>query len=100
MERIKCAAVKVFSLTHGGVYEGKNHEEIYKFLTKLGLSEKARCISGFVTDSGRFVSRDEAFEIAVESGQVPDAKPGKARWLISEDLNGFNGEFVKKHEEV
>lgn len=40
---------------------------------------------GFVTSSGRFVDREEAAKIALESGQIEELKYSKTK-LFSEDL--------------
>lgn len=57
-------------------------------------------LTGFITTKGRYVSRDEAAEIAKASGQVPYPMGGK---LVSEDLwgryapmDGLIGELAPK----
>lgn len=84
-ERIKRAAI----CYNGRVYEGRRHCEIGQAMIKGGVCEapypggKAQ---GFVTDEGRFVSRAEALEIAIDAGQVQKGKTIQRRELFSEDL--------------
>lgn len=47
---------------------------------------------GFVTDTGRFVTRDEAFDIVRANGQVL-VKHGSPTVLCSEDLWNVEGKF-------
>lgn len=42
---------------------------------------------GFITSTGRYVEREEALQIAIESGQPMIDHPSRHhRWLFSEDL--------------
>lgn len=56
---------------------------------KYGWQEDSltRCntVQGFITNKGRFVNRKEAFQIALEAGQI-DESNGVDRELFSEDL--------------
>jgi len=44
-------------------------------------------IEGFITSSGRFVTREEAKPIGVASGQLSPAWSGVGRELLSSDIN-------------
>lgn len=56
---------------------------------KYGWQEDSltRCntVQGFITNKGRFVNRKEAFQIALDAGQI-DESNGVDRELFSEDL--------------
>ena len=56
---------------------------------KYGWQEDSltRCktVQGFITNKGRFVNRKEAFQIALDAGQI-DETNGVNRELFSEDL--------------
>ena len=84
VEQITAAAVK---LPDGTVAEGPNHATV-----RDQTGEPTKGDEGFVTSTGRFVSREEGQKIAEASGQVPpvDEKvPGVgnvAKELHSEDL--------------
>lgn len=61
---------------------GYRHHDIFaRFGDEKVLSEHSQ---GFYTSRGRFVSRKEAMQIAIECGQVDKAQEGRA--LYSEDL--------------
>jgi len=87
-ERVKNAAVRF----NGKVYEGPNHGmALDRAATELGKTQDElfeqidQNTEGFVTTTGRFVSREEADVIAKGQGQK---KPGSnnANYLGSEDL--------------
>jgi len=62
----------------GPIYIGRRHHEIIKAAKgKLKRGEQ-----GFISDGGKFVTRNEAAKIAFECGQIPKL------WtmLFSEDL--------------
>lgn len=63
-ERIKAAAIKT---ADGKVEEGPAHANIRE---KLGGATPEGAIEGFVTDKGRFVSREEASQIAQKAKQL------------------------------
>jgi hypothetical protein len=48
------------------------HHHIFEFYRKQGLSfmDVRDNIQGFITESGDFVTREEAWDIALESGQA------------------------------
>ena len=79
---IKEAAI----MKDGVVYTGRRHNNI--------LCDKSRPFAflrdgeqGFVTDEGKFVTREEALVIALQCGQVTmDKKHNPQDQLLSEDL--------------
>lgn len=73
--RIKCAAIRN---KHGIIYEGKDHSEAYK----NSYPNAFRGEQGFVTDTGKFVDRMKAADIAFSAGQISRPKG----CLFSEDL--------------
>ncbi len=82
-ERIKCAAIR---LKNGEIYEGRNHSEAYGACNKKHpIEEKAHLNAkqGFVTSTGRFVSRKEGGEIAYNARQIQK----QTEHLFSEDIN-------------
>lgn len=96
-EYILCAAVKKLK---GGFDCGYRHDTIYSKVKKKDI-EKIYGIEffddmGFLTSKGRFVGRREAYQIAVECGQVKPREgfddewikvdPKDMEWLASEDL--------------
>jgi len=69
-------------LKNGRIYKGKRHHNIIaRIVNKTGI-KPAGGKQGFVTDNGRFVSREEAAKIAFASGQIKEQKER----LFSEDL--------------
>ena len=82
METIKHAAIKrsdkIISI-------GKCHADIIK--ESPYRTCKAGSIMGFLTSKHRFVSRKEAFKIAVDSNQIqPDIDTTRKNILISENI--------------
>ena len=64
--RIAAAAVRVGDK----IYIGSTHfEASLKFINLPGMSE-AKTDDGYVTDTGRFLNREEAFWLALTSGQA------------------------------
>jgi hypothetical protein len=73
-------------------FEENDREVIQKYeelCVKYGWQEDSltRCkvIQGFITNKGRFVNREEAFQIALKAGQINE-NAGVDRELFSEDL--------------
>lgn len=64
--RIAAAAVRV----SGRTFVGTTHYEATLKLECFGSSAEDEREDGFLTDTGRFVNREEAFAIAVENGQA------------------------------
>lgn len=80
VETIKEAAI----FYRGKVYTGhRHHNIIYDLYTEFQTQITGE-IQGFVTSTNRFVTRQEALEIAIASGQV--TKPICGWGLFSEDL--------------
>jgi len=78
-ERIINAAI----LYGGKIYKGHRHADIMgEIWSTLPDAHFPQSIQGFLTDTGRFVSRDEASLIAFRAGQT---KTQKER-LLSEHL--------------
>ncbi len=77
--RIDCAAIKS---TDGQVWTGKRHSHCFKTIKQAGL-KAAHGEQGFVTMSGRFVTRLEAAELVTRTGQCKLNHPPE---LYSEDL--------------
>lgn len=74
------------------MFDEGNEEEIQKYEElkyKYGWQEDSltRCnvVQGFITNTGRFVNRKEAWKIARAAGQIDD-NGGHGKELFSEDL--------------
>ena|SRR5208282_2291040 len=75
LEKITYAAVR---LTNGHVYTGLFHgnalKKAHRVYAKKSASYYSRLFGksedGFITNTGRFVDRDEAYRTAVKSGQI------------------------------
>lgn len=79
---IDCAAIK---MPDGRVWTGKRHHHCFATVIQaLGWGSTKNAIQGFVAMSGRFLTREEAYELAVETGQIK--KFVHAGELFSEDL--------------
>ena len=76
-ERIRQAAI----LQDGVVYEGRNHCEIIREINQVGKYKHNAKGQGFVTDTGRFVGRKEAAQIALGCGQI------KKLWYWKDELD-------------
>ncbi len=70
------------------IFEGINHgEALDKLMTKTKDFDYKKVKDGFMTSNGRFVSREEAMEIADKMNQLYDKGiPKNATGLLSEDL--------------
>lgn len=78
--RIKEAAI----LNNGIVWTGRRHHNVIKkIVDTLGMSAAPVLgEQGFVTECGKFLSREDAARVAFMAGQIPELK----RELFSEDL--------------
>jgi len=94
LELIKCAAIR---LTDGAVYTGRFHgdalQKADKDHARISASRYRRLFEdsedGFMTNKGRFVSREEAYEIAVRSRQMtPDSYADAVQDLWGEKPQG------------
>lgn len=81
-EKIRCAAVKY----PGGIAKGLNHADCLFIIGEIRGHGADRCndIQGFVTTTGRFVNRMEAYIIAEREGQLTGTPPGRKGILYSE----------------
>uniref|UniRef100_A0A6M3KX46 Uncharacterized protein n=1 Tax=viral metagenome TaxID=1070528 RepID=A0A6M3KX46_9ZZZZ len=72
----------------GKIWTGRRHSDVIHTMIQEGELSPITEIQGFVTDDGKFVDRNEAFEIAIACGQIKDPGPSKVRMriLMSEDL--------------
>lgn len=66
-EQIVKAAIQ---LPNGEIFTGKNHNEIFKKVYEKFPYIISERVEGFITNTGRFVSRLEAGEIAFKAGQT------------------------------
>lgn len=66
---------------NGIIYKGKRHKDIIMNAPKH-LNIRQGGIEGFITNTGLFVDRKEAAELAFEFGQIPEPKTE----LKSEDI--------------
>ena len=78
-ERVVSAAIK----SGKEIIKGANHAAAYD---SIGLEQgKAKLPEGFVTDKGRFISREEAAKLTKATGQVPQKTEALGK-LHSEDV--------------
>lgn len=91
MEKINAAAIKwrMKNDLEENIIQGCNHASCLNWFSFADISSKERDMEfeeqGFVTNSGRFVNREEALIIAQKAGQV---RKGYAnRCLYSEYVN-------------
>ena len=80
-KRIDCSAIKQ---PDGKVWTGKRHQHCIATIVQATGVKPVTGEQGFVTMSGRFVSREEARDIAIAAGQV--ASTVHRTQLFSEDL--------------
>lgn len=80
-EKIKLACIKY----NDKLYTGFNHGECFNKMKEDGLEGYGNEGQGFITDTGRFVDRKEAYFIAKEAGQIAYGLGQKH--LISEDVH-------------
>lgn len=101
MDRILCAAVRYvhdqkyaggpLNVPHGLVVCGRRHNDCFTVLEQIKgctLDKISREDIGFLTAENRFVSRKEAYQIALAAGQITDSSMHDESNLIltSEDL--------------
>lgn len=81
-ELIKHAAVKG---SGGMIFLGKSHADCFHQASHAGIRLSGRAQDqGFFTSKGRFVTRPEAYEIAIVAGQIEGERPAPV--LFSEML--------------
>lgn len=98
MERIRCAAIAY----KGKIYTGFNHCSIGLKMWQDNVCPRpypGGKYQGFVTESGVFVSRERAMQIALAAGQVEAGTTQNDEELYSEDLNypELNTRWQKRH---
>lgn len=96
-EKIVCAAIwykngnfrqtSPKNIDEGIVVFGLRHNHCFELLSALYPNKEyiSRCEQGFLTTDNRFVDREEASKIAIESGQIEKCKYTD-NYLYSEDL--------------
>lgn len=85
-ERIDRVAIKWAGVLHTAERPRRHHDVIHE-MAKLGFGPECMHVQGFVTDTGRFVGRNEAMEIATAAGQIIRRTGGEgSKRLFSEDL--------------
>lgn len=67
----------------GYIYLGKNHSQI---IAAHEFGKFKGCEQGFFTDTGQFVGREKAAEIAFEAGQIDR----RCTLLFSEDIKDLS----------
>lgn len=85
LEKIVRSAVKIYNeaLAEDVIYTGIRHCDIYERLHNLGYHEAiVRGVEGFVLNTGKFLTREEAASFAYRNGQLNK----KVGVLYSEDL--------------
>jgi hypothetical protein len=86
IERIKNVAIRQKGAFFSPVSESPlRHNDLIKILVECNLPTPIIGEQGFITDTGRFVDRKDALEIAKESGQIIE-KHGNFKVLYSEDM--------------
>ena len=76
---IKHSAIKKDNI----VYVGKRHHNCFATMAECGVN-KIGAIQGFVTDTGEFLTREEAAKHALDCGQIKELKFPSGK-LYSED---------------
>lgn len=85
MERIVSAAIHLGGLVLSLPSPARHHSLIRPAVENLEMRPPILGIQGFLTSTGRFVNRKEAFFIATEANQI-GCKTGTADELYTEDL--------------
>ena len=80
-----------YNVDRGVVMSGWRHMNcIYQMCAITGLrdipAQVGESIQGFLTNTNRFVDREEGYDIAESANQLNDRPRGKSRTLYSEDL--------------
>lgn len=84
-ESIVAAAIQFCGLTISIPAPARHHHIAHKIILDLGLTDHAQRNQGFLTNTGRFVDRHEAANIARAAGQIIK-KTGPEDELFSEDV--------------
>lgn len=82
VERLKCAAIQRDGTVHQGP---RSHYELRSSLgDPMPQTSNLNDVEGFLTSTGRFVTRAEAQDVAVAAGQISGHQ---GRPLLSSDIN-------------
>lgn len=85
-ERIDRVAIKWAGVVHTAEQPRRHHDVIHE-MAKLGFGPECMHDQGFVTDTGRFVDRKEAYLIAGRAGQIKEnSHASMTHGLFSEDV--------------
>ena len=88
-ERIACAAMKIGAEVVASLPPPARHHSIIRALYDCTGDDRLTAVppeaQGFLTNTGRFVGREEAFCIARDAGQIINKTP-PSDMLFSEDL--------------
>lgn len=71
---------------YGLIFTGKRHADIIKFRYRIIGLKSNGLEQGFMTNMNRYVSREEALDIAIKAGQVKEGFTISKNKLFSEDL--------------
>lgn len=83
MRPVKEAAIK----QGDRVWTGRRHGQIIQQMHSEGCPKVTAPMQGFITESGEFLSRSEAYERAILCGQIKECgDSGHMRELVSEEL--------------
>lgn len=94
IERIDASAIKY----NGGVYTGRTHTEIGVRMIEEGICEPpfpGGSAQGFITNSLRFVDREEAKRIAQKAEQLIDERDYEGSRLFSEHVKHLSTAWQK-----
>ena len=83
--KIVSSACKLYD----NIYTGFRHSDCFRKVFEDGALwiDKPHIVQGFIDEDGNFLTRKEAFERAVECGQVEDkGETQENRILFSEDI--------------
>lgn len=82
IERLKCAAIVRDGKVHDGL---RSHYELRRAMGDSSpQTSNLNDIEGFLTTTGRFVTRQEAQDVAIAAGQIRSAQ---GRPLLSSDID-------------
>jgi hypothetical protein len=73
------------NVVSGYVVCGRRHHNIITTVYSAFGVKSYNCIQGFLTSDDRFLTREEAYDLAVETKKIKDFK-GATKNLLSEDL--------------
>lgn len=82
VERLKCCAIQRDGKVHDGL---RSHYELRQSLgDPMPQTSNLSDVEGFLTTKGRFLTRDEAQEVALAAGQIRSLQ---RRPLLSSDID-------------